>query len=993
MRPGVTAILVARDASRALERTIAALESSSRVPDRVVMVNLASKDSTLDVMRAAGPDILLTLETDTTFGGAVAEAVAVLEEQGLQSEGDWLWLLAADNAPEHDALEQLLATAERNPSLEVTGPKLVRSDDAATLVEFGQSMLQNGESLRLREDELDQGQFDQDSDVLGVAAGGMLVRREPWLALDGFDPGLPAVDDALDFCTRVWLAGGRVLLTPSARVACDPEAPGTAAMNPGMSASAVDAARDTARVHRSLTKTPAAAFAVLRVLLIPIALLKGIWHLVRKRPGRILAELRSASRVTFGKTGAARSRAQFAKTRTEPWTVIEPLLVSAEESQKTLGLQREELRALTHEERERYSLVGSGGLWVLLISTVLGLGLALPLIGQSTLSGGGLLPLTDSIGTLWGRTGYGVRDVGDGAFGVADPFTYVLAVLGTLTFWYPSLSIVLVWLFALPLAAMGAWLLMARLTNRAGLRAFAAFAWMLAPPLLVALAEGRVAAVIAHLVLPWLIFSALSASRNWSRAAATGLLAAVAIASAPLLAVPLAVVWLVWLFIGGPGFVQRLLTAAPTLVLFAPLAVAQWNRGRPLALFADPGVPLASTAPDAWQLLLGFPSSLVADPSWAGGLLDAYPAVPFAAAGLLVPLFLLAILAPGSRNWRAALFGLQLLLLGFVTAAAATRFGFAHVGVESISLWPGSAQSLMWLGAVIAAAAMLAALRPRASQISAGIALAGIILVAALPATAMLRGDALVGAGDGRSLPAIVDAQGRASDEVGTLVIVPLASGAVEVRLERGTGDSLDSQSTLRTTSVGFSAGDQRLAELAVNFASDSLFRPTEELHALGISYLLVPEGASDAATMEGRVVSTLSANSGLRPAGSTEFGTLWQVVGPTLEPTDPSVAGPLDTANTGTTLGRSMLIVQGVLLALTLLTALPTGGLNARAADVRRRERTIGRPWYDLDGDGAGGDERVLRRDVTSLTVDDFEADDDDVLGTGARGGDHDAR
>lgn len=80
--------------------------------------------------------------------------------------------------------------------------------------------------------------------------------------------------------------------------------------------------------------------------------------------------------------------------------------------------------------------------------------------------------------------------MGDGAFGVADPFTYVLAVLGTLTFWYPSLSIVLVWLFALPLAAMGAWLLMARLTNRAGLRAFAAFAWMLAPPLLVALAEA-----------------------------------------------------------------------------------------------------------------------------------------------------------------------------------------------------------------------------------------------------------------------------------------------------------------------------------------------------------------------------------------------------------------------------------------------------------------------------------------------------------------------
>ena len=56
------------------------------------------------------------------------------------------------------------------------------------------------------------------SDVLAVAAGGMLVRASLWNTLEGFDPSLPAIDDALDFCVRARLAGHRVQLVPAARV-------------------------------------------------------------------------------------------------------------------------------------------------------------------------------------------------------------------------------------------------------------------------------------------------------------------------------------------------------------------------------------------------------------------------------------------------------------------------------------------------------------------------------------------------------------------------------------------------------------------------------------------------------------------------------------------------------------------------------------------------------------------------------------------------------
>ncbi|MFP3416471.1 hypothetical protein SB773_34100, partial [Bacillus sp. SIMBA_074] len=77
--------------------------------------------------------------------------------------------------------------------------------------------------------------------------------------------------------------------------------------------------------------------------------------------------------------------------------------------------------------------------------------------------------------------GYGWRDVSLGFTGAADPFSAVLAVLGTLTFWQPSLSLVVLWIVALPLAALGAWLAAARLTTRGMLRAFGALAYALAP--------------------------------------------------------------------------------------------------------------------------------------------------------------------------------------------------------------------------------------------------------------------------------------------------------------------------------------------------------------------------------------------------------------------------------------------------------------------------------------------------------------------------------
>ena len=115
MRPSVTVILVARNAAHILDRTISALHAQTRMPDRVAMVNIESADSTREIMRDAAPELLLTLPADTPFGAAVGEAADELDALDGDDADGWLWLLGADNTPESDALEQLLATVERNP--------------------------------------------------------------------------------------------------------------------------------------------------------------------------------------------------------------------------------------------------------------------------------------------------------------------------------------------------------------------------------------------------------------------------------------------------------------------------------------------------------------------------------------------------------------------------------------------------------------------------------------------------------------------------------------------------------------------------------------------------------------------------------------------------------------------------------------------------------------------------------------------------------------
>lgn len=96
-----------------LVRCLEALAAQTRAVDRVVVVDNASTDGTLERLRDSGVALRLDLayiRTNRNGGGAEGFHYAV--RAGLDSGADWIWLMDDDCAPEPDALERLLAAPE-----------------------------------------------------------------------------------------------------------------------------------------------------------------------------------------------------------------------------------------------------------------------------------------------------------------------------------------------------------------------------------------------------------------------------------------------------------------------------------------------------------------------------------------------------------------------------------------------------------------------------------------------------------------------------------------------------------------------------------------------------------------------------------------------------------------------------------------------------------------------------------------------------------------
>ena len=224
----VLAVLVCHDGEKWLPEALTALRRSAPRPRHVLAVDTGSTDGTPRLLSDAARgedrvlDGVLTLERHTGFAAAVQEAVsAAIERWG--DPGGWIWVLHDDCAPDAQCLATLLSAAEASPSAGVLGPLALDWDDPRLVVEAGLSTDSSGHrQTGLGPSEVDWSRlgrdYEQSTEVLAVPSAGMLVRRELWEKLGGFDPAITLLREDIDLGWRANRAGSVVLCVPAARM-------------------------------------------------------------------------------------------------------------------------------------------------------------------------------------------------------------------------------------------------------------------------------------------------------------------------------------------------------------------------------------------------------------------------------------------------------------------------------------------------------------------------------------------------------------------------------------------------------------------------------------------------------------------------------------------------------------------------------------------------------------------------------------------------------
>ncbi|MFC9969501.1 glycosyltransferase family 2 protein [Spirillospora sp. NPDC127200] len=767
----VTAVLVAHDGARWLPETLKALLTQSRPVQRMVAVDTGSRDRGPGVLaEVVTSGNLLELPRATGYGDAVAEALRhpaaslpVPDDRPGEPRTEWVWLLHDDSAPAHDALERLLLRAAASGAA-VLGPKLRDWYDRRVLLELGTTVDRAARrETGVERGEFDQGQHDGVRDVLAVSSAGMLVRREVWDRLGGFDAAFGLFRDDLDFCWRALAAGHRVVAVGDAVVHhAEAARRGDRGIGAGTGSPRRLDRRNALYALLANLPWPAMLRALLRNLW--TTLVRALYLLVVKRPEAARAELGAFADVALHPLRLRRARASRAQGRRHVYhsvrrhfarrVVLRRLYealsahVAAHEAERRRDLD-EDLEERRHGGRRAMAaavrwLSARPGALLFLTLAVVALAAERSLVfAGSRLGGGALMPTDGGASDLWARYWAGWHPTGLGSADGSPPYVGVLAAVSSLLFGKPWLAVSVLLLASVPLAGLAAYaaarplVLEPTRTRRArnrrrvpltAIRAWFAATYALLPAATGAIAGGRLGTAVVLVLLPLIGLAATRACglprrrdrRVEGRAAWTAAL---------LLAVATAFVPLVWLLALAAGALVGTLAGRSRrnlaiMLAVPPLLLGPWT----LSLLRHPSRFLLEAGPNAAMVPLPDAADLLA-------LNPGGPGTParWATYGLL----LVALCALPLRNRRTiVLAGWLLALFGLLAAMAASAF-IVVKGTDEAPAWPGAALLFAACGLLLAATAAV----QRAAESLAGTHLiyqagGALVVLAALTAPA-----------------------------------------------------------------------------------------------------------------------------------------------------------------------------------------------------------------------------------------------------------------
>ena len=206
----IAVVVVTYNRKALLERSLAALIGQTQKPDRIIVVDNASSDGTIDMLRKNGwlarDDIeLLRLQDNTGGAGGFAAGIAHASAMSF----DWIWIMDDDAIAQADALETLL------------DQPLDQSNVYGSVAVFGDKLswpmlpLVDG---RKKERIYDVADLPPSVEVLFIPFLGLLVSSAMVSEIGPPDGGFFIAADDVDYCLRARRHGARIILISSSRI-------------------------------------------------------------------------------------------------------------------------------------------------------------------------------------------------------------------------------------------------------------------------------------------------------------------------------------------------------------------------------------------------------------------------------------------------------------------------------------------------------------------------------------------------------------------------------------------------------------------------------------------------------------------------------------------------------------------------------------------------------------------------------------------------------
>ena len=900
----VTAVIVAHDGAAWLPRIAEALLGQTRPVQRVVAVDTGSRDRSGAVLaELLGRSVVFGMDRRSGYGAAIAHALRhraantnVPGPAGL-APGDrteWVWLLHDDSEPAPDALEELLRGAAQARSSAVLGPKVMDWADRRVLLEAGVTI--DGAGLRItgvEPREVDQGQHDGDRDVMAVSSAGMLVRRDVWDQVGGFDPAMPLLRDDVDFCWRVHAAGHRVRVITDAVVyhleatARNRRAP-SAAPRPHR----MDRHNALLTLLANLPLWPALSALAGNLVL---SALRTVFFLLAKRPRAALDEFAGVTSVLGQPLQLAAARRRRSRGRRTAYSLLRPDLPPGRSVRRLAEFAASVFYTSTQIDTagshhatddpsdDDFMLVDNGlaqrilthpGVLLVAGLTVIALIAERSLLGAGTLSGGALTPAWGGASALWHEYLQGFHPAGIGSASSTPPYVAIIAALATVLGGKPWLAIDVIMIGCIPLAGLAAFVALRRVTRSVLARVWAASAYALLPVGMGAVAAGRFGSAVVFALIPLIALLAARLFTEGPRRArrsawATGLVIAIAAAFVPLIWV-VAVLGALLAAVAFRRSGRGLLLNLGITAVVAPVLLLPWTwqvATQPSLLFLEAGnkvTGLATAALPARSLLLLSPGGPGLPPFWVTGGL---------ALAALAALLLTARRPLIMAGWSVALLGL------LVSIVVSRMLLTTDVASKRLPGWPGISLAIaaggLVLAATVAADALPAELGGGRWRRPAGLGV--LILAAAACSAPVLAAGAWVATGvrgpvagaAGPVLPPFVSVSSDNGLRPRTLVL-RAERGTVTYEVLRG-ADPLLGSTDLTVPAPGQRTLDTAVSTLVAQGGGDAQDQG-QILAALGIGYVLLPAPA------DGALAGTLNNVAGLRPVSRTASFQLWRV-------------------------------------------------------------------------------------------------------------------